>query len=305
VKIDYKILWLDDQIKNFEDDELIDELATYLVEAGFRPVIDTVNNSESFFGMLNVSYDLILTDFHMNDMQGDKVVEKIRSSEYSILTEILFYTAKADLSGADKISRVSFLETSKKPGSHQDVVLEETKKLIDITIKKFQHIVAMRGMIMHETSSLDTKMNGILNSFLENDKNTDNIKILANVVLQELEAQFCSKLSDIQKWRKNCDLKRTSKDNFVFSSHYKIKTMGEILKLLNEEDFSKHYDEKINKVRNCFAHAVLERDPATAREFFKQGDLTFDEALCKQIRKDILQQDANLERLINIIAPTP
>lgn len=298
MKIDYKILWLDDQIKNFEDDELIDALKTYLVEAGFRPVIDTVNNSASFFNMLNVSYDLILTDFHMKDMQGDKVVEKIRSSEYSILTEILFYTARADLSGADKISRVSFLVTSKKAGrSHQDVVLEETKKLIDITIKKFQHIVAMRGMIMHETSSLDTKMKDILDRFLRDEKNAANTKILADVVLKELEDQFSSKLSDIRKWRSSGDLKKTAKDNFVFSAHYKIKTMGEILKLLEEVDFSGNYNEKINKIRNRFAHAVLERDPVTGREFFKDGDMTFNEALCKEIRKDILLHDANLKRL--------
>jgi len=152
MEIEYKILWLDDQIKQFKDDEIIEELEDYLEEEGFKPIIHAVDTSAKFFEKLDKSYDLILTDYHMKEMQGNMVVEKIRGSDYSILTEILFYTAKADLEAGNKINRVSFLETASKLGSHQEEVLKETKNLIAITIQKFQHIVSMRGMIMHETS---------------------------------------------------------------------------------------------------------------------------------------------------------
>ena len=190
MKIEYKILWLDDQIKQFIDDELVDELAGYLSEEGFKPIIDTVSNSTEFFERLNSSYDLILTDYHMAGMQGDEVVKAIRSSKYSLLTEILFYTARADLKAVNKISRVSFLETDSRTGSHQEIVLQETKNLIAITIKKFQHIVAMRGMIMHETSTLDTQMIEILKSFIQDKGNSTHIKSIADQILEELDALF-------------------------------------------------------------------------------------------------------------------
>ena len=78
--------------------------------------------------------------------------------------------------------------------------------------------------------------------------------------------------------------------------------MGEILKVLGEEDFSDDYNESINKIRNKFAHAILETDPITGREFFKQGDTTFDEPLCKKIRKDIIRHDTNLGFLASKLA---
>ena len=87
MKIDYKILWLDDKIQDFIDDELIEEVTNYLIDEGFNPIIDYTANIQEFFVKLDESYDLIMTDFHMTDMNGDEVVEKIRSTDYSILTE--------------------------------------------------------------------------------------------------------------------------------------------------------------------------------------------------------------------------
>ncbi len=107
--LNYKILWLDDQIKDFIEDEIIEEVEEYLSHQGFRPEIITTSKSEEFFEKLDNSYDLILTDFHLNDINGDEVIKKIRSQDFSVMTEILFYTAKADLKDTDKISRVSFL----------------------------------------------------------------------------------------------------------------------------------------------------------------------------------------------------
>ena len=137
----------------------------------------------------------------------------------------------------------------------------------------------------------------ILNHFIYNKKNSKQIKIIADQILNELDELFISKQNKIKTWRLNSDLKKVSKDNFVFSSQYKTKTMGKILKFLKEDDFSEDYNESINKIRNKFAHAILETDPKTDRQFFKKGNTTFDEALCKKIRKDIIRHDKNLKLL--------
>jgi CheY-like chemotaxis protein len=298
MKIDYKILWLDDKIQDFIDDELVEELERFLEEQGFRPVIDFTSSITEFFENLNETYDLIMTDYHMKDMNGDEVVKRIRSTEYSILTEILFYTARADLKDTNKISRVSFLETNTKTGTHQDVLIEETKKLIGLTIKKFQNIVAMRGMIMHETSSLDNQMLSIIKKALES--SSINFDTLAVQIYDDLDAHYKEKSTLVSECRTKNKFKKLTKDNLVFSADYKVKTLGQILVSLKITDFSGAYKDEINSVRNKFAHAVLEKDPLTGREYFKHGDsgMTFDEELCRKIRNDINKYRDNFDQLL-------
>ena len=109
--IDYKIIWLDDNIQAFENDEYIDNIKKYLIEKGFNPIIDTYSEQQNFLNNLNDTYDLILTDYHMDGMNGDEVIEKIRKDK-GIFTEILFYTARANLKDTDKIDRITFFQTS-------------------------------------------------------------------------------------------------------------------------------------------------------------------------------------------------
>ena len=191
MKIEYKILWLDDAMKDFKDEGIVSEIEEHLNENGFRPKIDAVESFDEFNLCLETEadYDLILTDFHMNGVNGDEVVESVRGRE--ILTEILFYTAQADLVDTKKISRVSFLETKKK-GDHYEVLIEETKKLIDLTVKKFQNIVAMRGMIMHETSFLDSEMMKIIDEYSINNKDSLELSSIYNnmAILQKNTGNF-------------------------------------------------------------------------------------------------------------------
>lgn len=296
MKLEYKILWLDDKINEFIDDEVIEEIEAHLIENNFIPKIIPVDNSKDFFEYLDDSYDIILTDYHMNDINGDKVIEEIRSNKYSVMTEVLFYTAKADLKDTQKISRVSFLDTASIPGTHIENVIDHTLKLIDLTIKKFQHIVTMRGMIMHETSSLDNLMVEIIKKALKNDK-IDFSKLSQNIY-ENLIQLFDSKKSKVEKWQKDDNFKALTKDNFVFSAKYKILTLSEIIQSLGLDDFSVEYDNEINSIRNKFAHAELQKDD-TGREFFKYKEegIDFDDKLCRKIRQDVIKHKKNLDEL--------
>ncbi len=296
MKLEYKILWLDDKIQDFIDDEVIEEVENYLIELNFVPKIYTVKNSTEFFKYLDNSYDLILTDFHMNDINGDEVIEKLRGEEYSVMTEVLFYTAKADLKDTQKISRISFLETNSLSGTHIENVIEKTTKLINLTIKKFQHIVAMRGMIMHETSSLDAQMLEIIKKTIK-DKNID-FSELSEQIFDSLLALFESKIKFIKEdCKEKNNFKRLTKDTFVYSSKYKIDTLSQIITQLGLVDFSKEYQDEIISIRNKFAHAILEKEEG--REFFKYKEegITFDEEYCKKIRKNIIKHKGNLDTL--------
>ena len=67
MKLEYKILWLDDKIDDFIDDGYLEEIEEHLIDEEFNPFIDKTNNQQDFYTYLNKNnYDLILTDFHLN-----------------------------------------------------------------------------------------------------------------------------------------------------------------------------------------------------------------------------------------------
>jgi CheY-like chemotaxis protein len=289
MKLEYKILWLDDYIQDFIDLEAIEEIEKHLTANGFIPNVKTVKKSSDFFAVLDDSYDLILTDFHMNDMNGDKVVEQIRSSKYSVMTEILFYTAKADLKDTQKISRVSFLETNASTDEHIEKVISRTIELIDLTIKKFQHIVTMRGMIMHETSSLDIEMENILIQQIKSSDNSNELILVIKNKYIESNDKFKDEIDQME------DLNQISLK--IGASHRwralkRIIPKGKIKTILND------YENEIISIRNKFAHAVLEKDE-NGREFFKHKEegIDFNEKLCKVIRENIIKHKHNLDKI--------
>jgi CheY-like chemotaxis protein len=289
MKLDYKILWLDDQIKDFIEDEIIEEVEKYLTQQGFKPEIITTSKSDDFFEKLDNSYDLILTDYHLNDINGDEVIKKIRSQDYSVLTEILFYTAKADLKDTDKISRVSFLETNTLLGDHRDEVLRAAINLIELTIKKFQSIVAMRGMIMHETSSLDVEMENILQKILESSERSADIIDVIKKKYKKSNEEFnvnIDKVDDIES------ILRTIGASHRWRAIVRNLSNGQIKSVLQD------YEKEIILIRNKFAHANLQTDE-NGREFFKhkQDGIDFNEDFCKLIRSNIIKHKQILDSL--------
>ncbi|HIP34015.1 MAG TPA: response regulator [Bacteroidia bacterium] len=308
MKLDYRILWLDDKINDFIDDEHVDDIKKHLKDEEFNPIIDVTDKQDEFYNYLeNNDYDLILTDFHLNEkainkgINGGEIVETVRNSK-NIFTEILFYTAKATLEGSFKWDRISFLETENLPDDHHDEVIKKVKKLIDLTINKFHDIVVMRGMIMNETSDLDNQKVELIKKFI-NDNNPGTVNGLKLDILREIDKHFSSKLRKVNgEWKtKPGGFINLMKDDFVFSASYKIKTLGWILNKLFENDFSNEYKEEIINVRNLFAHVTLEEEKdehgKVIRRYFKRGDMTFDPNKCKEIRRNINKHKENLDKL--------
>jgi len=302
MSIEYRILWLDDKISDFIDDEFITEIENYILEEGFEPKVIPVETHEKFFIELDKSFDLILTDYHMPGMNGEEIVRAIRDSN-SIQTEILFYTAKHDLKDAQKIDRISFLETQGTEG-HEEAVVKKLKALIDLTIIKFQDIVAMRGMIMHETSMLDEQKINILNSYIKCTK-PEIVDELKQDILKKINSHFGEKLKKVNgAWKTKPDgFEKLMNDTFVFSSVYKIQTLAKVLNDVELDDFSNQYKKDIIQTRNIFAHATLEieknEDGKIVNKYFKNknDDIVFDSKYCKKIRNDIRQHKTNLDNV--------
>jgi len=300
MKIDYNVLWLDDQIDVFIEDEFVDKIKNHLEDMGFNAKVATVSKPDEFFTQLNDAVDLILTDYNMAEMNGAKIVEEVRSK--SIFTEILFYTAKADLQNLDKVDRITFLQTDKTTGgTHHEKVVEKAINLIDLTIKKFQHIVSMRGMIMHEVSSLDAQMLDIVSDFIE--QKGEEAQPVIDRVLVDLISFHKEKLEKSEKHKKNNTFDKIIKDPLLFSSSQRASAIQEIVTIIGYENFIDDFKKEIIKVRNDFAHAVLMKDIKTSREYFKDKNegIDFNEDKCKEIRKNIIKHKANLDAVTSIL----
>lgn len=291
MKLKYNILWLDDQIDEFIEDGFVNQLAQYLEEEGFEPNIEPISNVVDFFSKLSDSWDLILTDYNMSGKNGAQVIAEVRSQ--LIYTEILFYTAQQQWEDTGKIDRISFVQTvGDVSGTHHEIVTREAKRLISLMVRKFHDVVAMRGMIMHETSFLDAQINSLVQAYLEcgskgNCEECDNKGMctsIIDVVVPQMENQFEEKLKLIKKR----NFKKIRKDNFLYSADYKRIILGELLKEHGLYDFSSEYKDDIISVRNKFAHAILLFDEHGQSYFENKAEyLKFDDALCRKIRKDI------------------
>lgn len=298
MKIEYKILWLDDKIKSviltdYEDE--INNLKDFIKSLGFKETIDFVRTEDELFSKLDIAsdYDLIMTDYHLDEIKGnsrngDDIIKTIR--EKDIFTEIMFYSAQGAVKDTDRLDRITFFESFRVLGDdHYEKIFNKAKELIELTVRKFQNIIAMRGMIMHETSSLDVEMESILQNIIKNSENPIDI-------ISVIKKKYKKSNEDFNKTIDKIDDTDTILRMIGASQRCRaiIRNLsnGEIKAIMTD------YDSEINSIRNKFAHAVLEKDE-NGREFFKHKEegIDFNEELCKVIRQSIIKHKSNLDKL--------
>lgn len=298
MKIDYNIIWVDDKIDTRPFKGVIKKIEGFLSEQFFNVTIVIAEDFDGFKERYNqnIDYDLVITDLNLNDSKGNDVIDFVRL-EKNVLTEVFFYSANSEVNntGLANSSRITFFRLD----DHNLYNSLQTKleEVISLTIAKFQHIVAMRGMIMHETSSLDAQMLEIIKKTIKEEK--IDFSELSIQIFDSILELFKSKMKFVEEdCKSKNNFNRLTKDTFVYSSKYMIDTLSQIIRELKVSDFSKDYQDEIITTRNKFAHAVLERNEE-GREFFryKAEGITFDEELCKKIRKNIIKHSNNLDEL--------
>lgn len=296
MKIEYSILWLDDKKSDIIDDNYADDVVNYISELGFEPIVNIVSNEEEFFKNLNASYDLILTDYHLNEedegeRNGDMIIEEIRDK--NIFTEIMFYSARGNVKDTDKKDRITFVETNRIPGStHYEKIVEKAKELISLTIKKFQHIVPMRGLIIQEASNLENEMLDIIVKYLAKNDPT-NVK---NAIFNSLISFYDEKSTKAHKLKDNDRIDKVLADPLLISSAQRATAIHQILIDEGRDNFIDDFKNEIIKMRNEFAHAKYIKDEDKGLEYFqtKGGEVIFDSELCRTIRVNLIKHRKNM-----------
>ncbi|MBO0592415.1 hypothetical protein I2486_13490 [Cellulophaga sp. E16_2] len=295
MKLDYKIIWVEDRIDTKPFVALKENVKKHLEDEFFNVNIETAEDFDEFKKKYEDSetFDLIITDLNLNESHGSEVINFVRDEKH-ILTEIFFYSANSELTTTSLVnnSRITFHQMD---GSSAYRELENSIiELIDLTISMFQHIVTMRGMIMQETSSLDLKMENIVKSQLKNPNLAESIKPVLDNIFDSILANAKEKFDKATDRKTKIILK----DNVLFNSSQKIIALGEVLKIMKEEDFSKAYTDEIILIRNQFAHSELMKGD-DGKEYFKvkNEEVYFDKDLCRNIRKDIIKHALNISNI--------
>jgi len=296
MKLDYNILWVDDRIKERPFQKILGETKEYLQEKYFNCKIIEAEDFNEFVDIFSskTEFDIIITDYSLNEGTfGNQVIDFIRDSQHNF-TEIFFYSANENVKDIKLFSnnRITFFQLT---GGDYKELEDEIIAVISQTIKKFQNVVAMRGMIMNEVSTLDAQMLEIVEKYV----NTAEHQNIIDRVLNELISFYGEKLEKSEKCQRTNNFGKVMSEPILFSSSQRASAIEEILKYINVPNFIDEFRTNVIKVRNEFAHAVFVKDTETGREYFKdkKEGIDFNEEKCNEIRKNINIHKENLDKL--------
>jgi len=295
MKIDYNIIWVDDKIDTKPFQGVVKKITSFLSDQFFNVTILEAEDLEEFKEKYNqeIEFDLVITDLNLNNSKGNDVIDFVRL-EKNVLTEVFFYSANNEVNntGLENSSRITFFKLDDH--NSYNSLQNKLEEVISLTIAKFQHIIAMRGMIMHETSSLDLQMDRIVKEQIKN----PNLKEALAPALVDIFNNIIENANEKSKKANSKNLKYILRDNVLFNASQKVFALGAILDVIGEENFASEYSDEIILIRNQFAHSELQIDES-GNEYFKlKGeDICFDTDFCKKIRENIIKHKSNLDRL--------
>lgn len=292
MQLHYNILWIDNDLPEYIERGQIDRLNEFLSDLGFEPyVVPLFDESQLDNHLQETKFDLIISDYQLDNTTGDKIIEHIRDR---YLTEILFYSAKVNFRDDPEVKdRLAFLDRiSFHTG--RDTLAERIEKLIELTLEKLLDLNATRGIITSATSELDVEMED-LTLHLLSDINKEGL----DEIIDKYRTEFLEKQSDSFKSKyEQFGFEQTYKG---FIAYRKWRMLRELLKEYkktkgheNIDKFlngNKKYSDEVIDVRNKFAHAKAVKDNGVIvlKGQVEGDDFEFTSESCIDVRKKIIQ----------------
>ncbi len=304
MKLDYNILWIDNDLKDYIDNGSIKDVEEILTEKGFEPNIELVFDEANLDEFIDKhDYDLIISDYNLENTTGDVIIERIRV-EKQLDTEILFYTAQTENSFKNKEevrNRLAFIERLTFQIG-RDRLMDKIEKVINLTLKKLLELNATRGLITAATSHLDVEIEDLV-MILVYEKlklsDADISRIINHYVddfLKKSPEHFLKKYNEVgfKNWFHRIEANR------------KWKIFRTLLKKIDDDavrsflESNKDYGKEVIDIRNKFAHAKAESNQQgilVLKGQFGQESFEFTEESCIKIRQDLINHKRNIETL--------
>lgn len=304
MRLDYNILWIDNDLPGYIERGEVEDIETFLIESGFEPHIEKVFDEADLDLFIDkYEYDLIISDFNLENTTGGRVIERIRN-EKQLDTEILFYTAQTENSKEfnDEVRDLAFVERLTFQLG-RDRLMDKIERVIRLTLKKLLELNATRGLITAATSELDVEIEEIVMQLVLHHKiNEDGLKQIvtdkAHIPLQKRLESFWDKYNDFQSYFPKIDAVKKWE---IFRDLLKpLKAQHEIKSFL---DSNKTYQIQVIDIRNKFAHAKAIDDNGTLKlkGQIEGEDFEFTEESCVEIRRNLINHKRNIETLKNVL----
>jgi len=303
MQLEYNILWIDNDIQDYIDNGDVNSISSFLKDLGFEPNIVTADDESQIDNFIDkYKYDLIISDFNLNNTTGDVIIENIRN-EKGFSTEILFYSAKSNFrNDPDVKERLAFMDRITFH-SNRDTFLGKVEKMIELTLDKLLELNATRGLITSATSDLDVEIEEIVMLLVGKRKIEEGH--LTNFITSKVINPLQKKLDTF--WEKY----GTFQDYFhKIDAVKKWEIFRELLKPLNSDSeiiaflkVNKDYQAEVIDIRNKFAHAKAELidGQLVLKGQLGQEGFRFDSNACIQIRRNLIKHKKHIENLKVII----
>jgi CheY-like chemotaxis protein len=294
MKLDFNVLWFDDQKTYVSAAE--EELQEYLSEKGFQLQVNWQTGDVNFNDLVEKeafnNYDLILVDYQMGEKSrhGDELAGIIRESFY---TDIIFY------SGEDKQKLKELIAQKPVDGvycANRKNLADAIVKVVETTIRIFQHPNALRGMVMAETADFDDIITNCLLTYAS--------KLPPEEITNYLTAihQWVDEKSqeNIKQFGKKIDQNPTE-----FLSHRAFQATHRLIHLIKSIesidsikpfiDELKAYQAEVIGPRNELAHVKLEEKNGSLTLVGSEFEFTHESLIA--LRKTLLKHGKNFEKI--------
>ncbi|WP_339276251.1 hypothetical protein MKY59_04625 [Paenibacillus sp. FSL W8-0426] len=300
MKIGYKILWFEDDYDLIEDYQ--ENVESYLKSLGFAPSVVHEKNGQFLDELIQEEYDLILTDLNLGEYETGKIlIDRIRGNQ--IYTEVLFYSGNQheinNIMQQEKwIERVSVSVGIEN-------LIPKVKDLINLTIRKFQDVNAMRGLLMAETSELDSLMIEVIKHLLLSFDESSSQKNIQTLITKTLENRS-QKLNDLRNMEKEpitSFLEELTSYDRMCAIQRLLKQKAKDERYVGYKQTLDTYNNDIIKKRNILAHATETINEGTKiiKSELTGENIIINDEFCTTIRRDIKKHRANFEDLLQII----
>jgi len=297
MKLEYKILWIDNDLQSYIDNGSVKDVEDFLIEKGFEPIIEKIFDEadlEKYIGKHD--YDLIISDYNLENTTGDVIIEDIRIKR-QLDTDILFYTAQGSYKNNPEVKeRLAFIERLTFQVG-RETLLEKIEKVIELTIKKLLELNATRGLITALTSELDVEIHEMVMLLVEKQQVNEEAlnKIVNSKVVEPMARRLESfwekydgfqnhfhRIDAVKKWEIFRDLLKPLKAQ---------QEIGTFLKV------NKTYQDDVIEIRNKFAHSKAEiiDGKLMLKGQLGKEDFTFDNDACVLIRRRLIEHKRALK----------
>jgi len=299
MKLDFNVLWFDDQ-KNYVS-SAEEALRDFLDEQGFVLKVNWQTGDTNLEKLVDTqafnNYDLILVDYDLGNksIHGDELARVIRETFY---TDVIFY------SGLEKQALKELIAQKPVDGvycANRKDLGDAIIKVVETTIRIFQHPNALRGVVMAETADFDDTITECLVKFISNLREEE-----INECLTEIHQWVDDKSQqNIKQFGKRIDPKKPSD----FLSHRAFQAKHKLIHLIkliedNEKfkpfiDYLKAYETEVIDPRNKLAHVKLEEKDGTIK--LVGADFEFTHEALTELRKTLLKHGENFGKISSLL----